>query len=103
MFRATGSMTANGFVLKLEGQLSGAMVRELDSCWRHAMRAHEADRVFVDLSELYFVDPGGRDLLTEMYRAGVAFVTKGCEMPELLREISSGAATGERDRVLTNS
>ena len=103
MFRATGSMTTRGFVLKLEGQLSGAMVRELDSCWRQAMHTHETDRIFVDLSELYFVDPGGRDLLTDMYRAGVTFVTTGCEMPELLREISSGTATGERDRALINS
>jgi hypothetical protein len=29
-----------------------------------------------------------------MYRAGVAFVTKGCDMPELVREIRDSSAAG---------
>ena len=103
MFRASASSTAKGFVLKLEGRLSGAMVKELDSCWRSAMGAHAGHRIFVDLSELHYVDPGGRQLLTDMYRAGVTFVTTGCEMPELVREICSASYDGRRDRALTSN
>jgi hypothetical protein len=29
-----------------------------------------------------------------MYHAGVVFVAKGCEMPELVREISDTSAVG---------
>ena len=103
MFRATASSTTNGFVLKLEGRLSGAMVRELDSCWRKAMGAHAGHRILVDLSDLHFVDPDGRQLLTDMYRAGVTFVAKGCEMPELVREIGSASCDGRRDNALTKN
>jgi hypothetical protein len=97
MFRATASSTSDGFVLKLEGWLSGAVVRELDTCWQRALRAHDSQRMAVDLSELCFVDPDGRELLTEMYRAGVTFVAKGCEMPELVREISGCVAGRPHD------
>ena len=98
MFRVTASSTSDGFVLKLEGWLSGAVVRELDTCWRRALGTHDGRPMAVDLSELYFVDPDGRQLLTEMYRAGVTFVAKGCEMPELVREIS-GRAHDARHRI----
>jgi ABC-type transporter Mla MlaB component len=97
MFRATASSTCDGFVLKLEGWLSGEVVRELDTCWQRALNAHDSQRMAVDLSELYFVDPEGRELLTEMYRAGVTFVAKGCEMPELVREISGCVAGRPHD------
>ena len=102
MFRATASSTSDGFVLKLEGWLSGAVVHELDTCWRRALRLHDGQRMAVDLSELYFVDPDGRQVLTEMYRAGVTFVARGCEMPELIREISgceAGRAHDARHRI----
>jgi len=84
-------------VLKLEGWLSGAVVRELDMCWQRALTARDGQRMAVDLSELYFVDPDGRELLTEMYRAGVTFVAKGCEMRELVREISGYEAGRPHD------
>lgn len=97
MFRATASSTSDGFVLKLEGWLSGAVVHELDTCWRRTLRLHDGQGMAVDLSELYFVDPAGRQLLTEMYRAGVTFVAKGCEMPELVREIAGCEAGRPHD------
>jgi hypothetical protein len=55
----------------------------------------------VDLSDLHFVDPGGRQLLTDMYRAGVVFVAKGCEMPELVREISGAGDTGRHHHAVS--
>jgi hypothetical protein len=92
MLRITSRTTPDGFVLKLEGWLSGAWVRELDLCWRAI--ALEGQYVSVDLGDVCFVDAGGRELLTSMYRAGVAFVTKGCDMPELVREIRDSSAAG---------
>ena len=93
MLRITSKTTPDGFVLKLEGWLSGAWVRELDLCWRGTTPL-DGQRVCVDLGDVCFVDADGRELLTSMYRAGVVFVTRGCEMPELVREIRDSSAVG---------
>jgi hypothetical protein len=42
----------------------------------------------VDLSDVYLVDVAGQEQLTRMHRAGVRFMTRGCVMRELVREIS---------------
>jgi anti-anti-sigma regulatory factor len=89
MLRITTQSTPDRLALKLEGWLTGAWVGELDHTWRAA--ANTGRQICVDLSEVYFVDEPGRQLLTSMYRAGVAFVTRGCVMPELVREISESA------------
>jgi ABC-type transporter Mla MlaB component len=102
MFRVTATSTSDGFVLKLEGWLSGAVVHELESCWRRAMTVHEGLRMSIDLSDLHFVDSAGRQLLTDMYRTGVTFVAKGCEMPELVREIADGSDAGRNGRAFSS-
>jgi anti-anti-sigma regulatory factor len=96
MFRITTQMAADKAVLKLEGWLTGAWVKELDTCWRATTNTGGRE-ICVDLSEVLFVDDAGRQLLTLMHRAGVDFVTKGCVMPELVREISESADVGRRD------
>ncbi len=88
MLRITTDSAADGFVLKLEGRLSGAWVEELDTCFRTAMQSLDGRLIRVDLSDVCSVDDSGRQLLTLMYRAGVVFVTRGCVMRELVREIS---------------
>jgi anti-anti-sigma regulatory factor len=95
MFRITTQMAADRAVLKLEGWLTGAWVKELGTCWRAA--TNPGREICVDLSEVLFVDDAGRQLLTLMHRAGVDFVTKGCVMPELVREISESADVAPRD------
>jgi ABC-type transporter Mla MlaB component len=100
MFRVTAMSTSDGLVLKLEGWLSGAVVHELESCWRRSMSVHDGLRMSVDLSDVHFVDSAGRQLLTDMYRAGVTFVARGCEMPELVREISDVRDAGRNGHAL---
>jgi hypothetical protein len=75
--------------------LTGAWVKELDTCWRAT--TNTGREICVDLSEVLFVDDAGRQLLTLMHRTGVVFVTKGCVMPELVREISESADVARRD------
>jgi anti-anti-sigma regulatory factor len=96
MFRITTHNGTHGFVMKLEGWLSGAWVQELETTWRNAMSGPQGPRICADLRDVYFVDEAGRELLTEMYRAGVNFVAGGCEMPELVREISEATSVGGR-------
>lgn len=91
MLRITAHTAAGRYSLKLEGAISGAWVEELDRTWRAATSQVDARRICVDLGDVHLVDDAGRELLTEMYHAGVAFTTKGCVMPELVREIAEPA------------
>jgi hypothetical protein len=84
-------MSAGEFVLKLEGCLLGAWVKELEACWRDATATLDGRRVWADLTDVHSVDEAGRQLLALMHRAGVRFMTRGCFMPELVREIAESA------------
>ena len=96
MFRATPRFADNECVLKLEGCLAGASVRELDACWRDTTKALDGRSLRVDLTDVCHVDNAGRDLMTLMYLAGVRFTARGCVMPEVVREIEASVATGWR-------
>ncbi len=91
MVRITTHTVDSALVLKLEGCLSGPWVHELDNCWREAMRHLNGRQLRVDLTAVCHADDEGRELMTQMYEAGAHFVTRGCVMPELVREISEAA------------
>jgi anti-anti-sigma regulatory factor len=93
MFRITSFIDDGEIVVKLEGCLAGPSVQELDSCWR---AARGTGRVRVDLKEVCHVDAAGRALMMSMYRAGVRLVTRGCVMPEVVREIAQSVDGGGR-------
>jgi hypothetical protein len=95
MFRITSHIDGDEIVLKLEGCLIGDWVHELDTCWMGA-RWPPGRRIRVDLSEVCHVDDAGRALMTAMYRAGAYFVTKGCVMPEVVREIAEASNAPRR-------
>jgi ABC-type transporter Mla MlaB component len=96
MFRITSQIHRDEVVLKLEGCLAGAWVRELDACWHATANAIPGRQVRVDLRDVCHVDEPGRELLTQMYRAGARFVSAGCVMPEVLREIAESVEAGRR-------
>ncbi len=88
LFRITEQRAADRLVLKLEGRLSAACVDELNTSWLAAMESWDGPSIWVDLSEVFLVDVAGQEQLTRMYHAGARFVTRGCAMRELVREIS---------------
>ncbi len=88
MLRITPDISADEYLLKLEGCLAGPWVPELAACWREVNGSIGSPRLCVDLTEVSHVDAAGRELMTAMYRAGVRFVASGFVIPELLREIS---------------
>jgi hypothetical protein len=96
MFRITTRTDADELVIKLEGSLAGPWVRELDACWRDAMRTLGGRRVRVDLTGVCHVDARGRDVMTLMYRAGAIFVAGGCVMPEIVREVTEAAGASHQ-------
>ena len=93
MFRITSRIEDGEIVLKLEGCLAGAGVQELDACWR---ATRDTRCVRVDLREVCHVDAAGERLLMSMYRARVRLITRGCVMPELVREIAELVDGGGR-------
>ncbi len=88
MFRITEQHATGRLVLKLEGRLSAPCVCELDASWRSARNAPGGESIWVDLSDVYLVDSAAQEQLARMHHAGVRFLTRGCVMRELVREIS---------------
>jgi hypothetical protein len=91
MLRITTRTNADELVMTLEGRLVGPWVGELGACWGEAVRALGGRRIRIDLTAVCHVDAEGRQLMTEMYRAGAIFLAAGCVMPEVVREISEVA------------
>jgi hypothetical protein len=88
MFRVTEQCASGRLVLKLEGRWSSDVVGELDASWRAVMQKLGERPLWVDVSDVSVVDDAAQAQLTRMHRAGVHFVTRGCFMRELIREIS---------------
>jgi hypothetical protein len=88
MLRITEHRTPGRIVFKLEGRFSRCLVPELDACWQAARSADGDASIWVDLCDVWLVDAAAQALLARMYRDGVRFVTRGCVMRELVREIS---------------
>ena len=88
MVRITTHTSDDELVFKVEGCLAGPAVREFETCWRDGIRELGGRRVRVDLTAVCHVDGAGRELLSVIHGAGALFVTKGCVMPEIIREIS---------------
>lgn len=74
--------------LKLEGNLAGAWVTELEDCWRSAHSSLAGRPLCVDLVAVEQVDRAGRYLLALMRRNGAQLIASGAVMTELVRAIS---------------
>lgn len=100
MFRATADRTPDGPVLRFEGQLIGAWVNEGEIAWRvvDTEPVGSATAIVVDLRDVSMVDAAGTALLQRMYRRGARFTVRGCEMRELIREITEAADIPEGTR-----
>jgi anti-anti-sigma regulatory factor len=83
MLRICYSQTETRQQWMLCGQLAGAWVQELRSCWRRTPQV-AGSRVVVDLSDVTFIDERGEALLLEMRNAGAEFVAAGVETKDLL-------------------
>jgi membrane fusion protein, multidrug efflux system len=74
--------------LVLEGSLAGPWVDTLDECWRRARTTHEATQIAVDLTDVTFVDPRGKELLAAIHKAGAALFANGTMNTVLIEEIA---------------
>lgn len=88
MLRITLHRTADEVVVKLEGTLTAPWIDEVEITWLEARTSALGRHTKVDVRGVCHVDRAGRALMARMFDAGATFVTSGCEMPEIVREIS---------------
>ena len=89
MFRLTQHATADRLVLKLEGRCSSEVVDELMASWVTARLEAAGRPIWIDLTDVLSVDPAAMAQLGRMHLAGAHFVSRGCLMHELVRQITS--------------
>jgi hypothetical protein len=94
MFRLTLRDADDVLVMKLEGCLAGPWVRETYVCWQRAVKTLNGRSMHVDMRDVCHVDDEGRKLMLLMHLEGVRFLTSGCVMPEIVREIAEAAEAG---------
>jgi ABC-type transporter Mla MlaB component len=77
--------------LKLEGELAGTWVRDLETSWRLAARATSTSSkpVWVDLADCSQVDGAGQYLLALLHVNGTRLVASGVEMTGLVESLAS--------------
>ena len=101
MLRITVEPEGDVVRLRLEGDLAGAWVHDLEEAWR-ATRARFAGKVtLADLSEVSRVDDAGRYLMALIHEAGTRLTSTGLETRALLESIARdwpAPAAGARGR-----
>jgi anti-anti-sigma regulatory factor len=73
MLRITIEDKKDAVVLRLEGELIGPWVEEVEQCWKKVFASLGDRSVHVDLSAVTFVDTAGGALLSRMHDAGFRF------------------------------
>lgn len=89
MLRISEQRCPDRLVLKIEGRFLGAWVEEVDAFWQAVSETAGHANIWVDLTDVYLLDRAAQALLARMHRAGVRFVAQGCEIPELVRELTT--------------
>jgi len=77
---------------ELEGKLAGDWVTELERCWRERP-IHSGIAMQLNLKAVSYIDAAGKQLLTDMYGAGVEIRGCGCMTRAVVEEIMRHAGT----------
>ena len=89
MLRITVQSEADRIRVKLEGQLAGAWVSEVEDSWRRT-RSTRGDRpLYLDLTAVERVDRAGRYLLGLLHHSGAHLIASGTMMTELVETIEN--------------
>ncbi len=86
----------------VEGKLIGAWARELEQSWQTARSIHGGKALFVDLSDVLFIDEEGRRVLGKLFKDGASFRSAGPMTDSIVAEIT-GKSTGRWRGILTQS
>jgi len=88
MLRVTIKKEDSSETWELEGRLSGEWVPELDRLWRQRTPQSESDATIqIHLKAVSYIDPAGKQLLSEMRRQGAEIKGCGCMVRAFVEEI----------------
>ena len=87
MLRITVQLEAERIRLKLEGELAGIWVGEVEESWRAACSSRDDRPLYLDLTDVVRVDRAGRYLLGLLRCSGAHLIASGIQMTELVRTI----------------
>jgi anti-anti-sigma regulatory factor len=89
MLRITVQPQPDAIRLKLEGDLVGTWVSEVEESWR-ATHLVRGDRpLYLDLKGVEHIDRAGRYLLGLLHCSGVHLIASGTVMTELVRTLKA--------------
>jgi ABC-type transporter Mla MlaB component len=88
MLRITVQDEPDQVTLKLEGNLGGIWVAELEDSWRAANSTLAGRSLRLDLTAVDRVDNAGNYLLALLRRSGVQLIASGTVMSELVKSIA---------------
>jgi anti-anti-sigma regulatory factor len=88
MLRITVTPESALIRLKLEGDLAGTWVTELEESWRAAHSIRGDRRIYLDLTAVEHVDRAGMYLLALLRCSGAHLIASGTLMTELVRAIA---------------
>lgn len=87
MLKITVQAEIDEILMKLEGDLAGTWVADLEECWRATRDSFGGKPACLDLTGVTRVDDAGRYLLALIRGAGARMVSAGVEMRALLESI----------------
>ena len=87
MLKITTRTEGEEFRLKLEGDLAGTWVADVEECWRTTRGSSAGKPACLDLTGVTRVDDAGRYLLALIHGTGARMVATGVEMTDLLDSI----------------
>ncbi len=93
MLRITLVRESESPVMKLEGNLSGPWVDEVEHAWHEVSHDRPAKPVVVELSDVTFVSREGRKLLKSMLREGADLQSRSLMTQFLVGEIKRNGTT----------
>ena len=93
MLRITITENAADCRVKLEGKLAGPWVEELARCWSAFAPTVCSRPIIVDLADVDFVDPGGKQLLARMNNNGAILTADTLTMRPLIAELTGRHAS----------
>ena len=96
MLRITVQDEPDQVRLKLEGNLAGLWVAEVEDAWRAAQPALAGRSVSLDVTAVECVDSAGKYLLALLRQRGVHVMASGMVMTEILRTISDDWPCSEK-------
>ena len=87
MLKITVQAEGDEIRMKLEGDLAGTWVGDLEECWRASRSSSGGKPACIDLTGVARVDDAGRYLLALIRGSGARMVSAGVEMRALLESI----------------